>query len=60
MSALQLDRTDRQYIATSTVFATFSKPVTDDHLPASPDGNIMDVNVSAFQSSIDGLLSASR
>lgn len=42
------------------MFATFSKPMTDDHLPASPDGNIMDVNVSAFQSSIDGLLSAAR
>ncbi|OXG89950.1 hypothetical protein C345_06146 [Cryptococcus neoformans A2-102-5] len=50
----------RNLKATSTVFATFSKPVTDDHLPASPDGNIMDVNVSAFQSSIDGLLSAAR
>ncbi|WVO23480.1 uncharacterized protein IAS62_004834 [Cryptococcus decagattii] len=50
----------RSLKATSTIFATFSKPVTDDHLPASPDGNIMDVNVSAFQSSIDGLLSAAR
>lgn len=50
----------RNLKATSTMFATFSKPMTDDHLPASPDGNIMDVNVSAFQSSIDGLLSAAR
>lgn len=37
-----------------------SKPVTDDHLPASADGNIADVNVSAFQNSVDGLLQAAR
>ena len=36
------------------------KPATDDHLPASPDGNIADINVLAFQTAIDGLLSAAR
>ena len=44
--------------ATSTMFV--SKPVTDDHLPASADGNIADVNVSSFQTAIDGLLAAAR
>lgn len=44
--------------ATSTMF--ISKPTNDDHLPASPDGNIADVHVSAFQNSIDGLLQAAR
>lgn len=44
--------------ATSTMF--ISKPLSDDHLPASPDGNIADVNVSAFQTGIDGLLAAAR
>ncbi|KAL7418827.1 component of the polarisome [Cryptotrichosporon argae] len=48
----------RNLKATSTMFV--SKPVTDDHLPASPDGNIADINVSAFQHAIDGLLSAAR
>jgi hypothetical protein len=37
-----------------------SKPANDDHLPASPDGNIADVHVSAFQSAIDGMLAAGR
>lgn len=37
-----------------------SKPLTDDHLPASADGNIADVNVSSFQTAIDGLLQAGR
>ncbi|WWD22449.1 hypothetical protein CI109_106940 [Kwoniella shandongensis] len=48
----------RNLKATSTMFVP--KPVTDDHLPASADGNIADVNVSAFQSAIDGLLTAAR
>lgn len=47
-----------KFAATSTMFV--SKPVTDDHLPASPDGNIKDVNVSAFQTGIDTLLTAAR
>lgn len=37
-----------------------SKPFSEDHLPASADGNIEDVHVSAFQTAIDGLLSAAR
>ncbi len=37
-----------------------SKPFTDDHLPASADGNIADINVSSFQSAVDGLLAAAR
>ena len=37
-----------------------SKPFSDDHLPASADGNIEDIHVSAFQAAIDGLLSAAR
>lgn len=37
-----------------------SKPLSDDHLPASPDGNVSDVNVSAFQTAIDGMLTAAR
>ncbi|WVR03554.1 hypothetical protein IAU60_000546 [Kwoniella sp. DSM 27419] len=48
----------RNLKATSTMFV--SKPVTDDHLPASADGNIADVSVSAFQTAIDGLLQAAR
>ncbi|WVQ80325.1 hypothetical protein IAT38_002430 [Cryptococcus sp. DSM 104549] len=48
----------RNLKATSIMFV--SKPVSDDHLPASADGNILDVNVSAFQSAIDGLLAAAR
>jgi hypothetical protein len=44
--------------ATSTMF--ISKPLTDDHLPASADGNIEDIHVSAFQTAIDGLLTAAR
>ena len=45
-------------IATSVMFVP--KPASDDHLPASPDGNIADINVLAFQTGIDGLLSAAR
>ena len=45
-------------IATSTMFSP--KPLTEDHLPASPDGNIADIHVAAFQSGIDGLLTAAR
>ncbi|KAK4686209.1 protein SPA2, partial [Tremellales sp. Uapishka_1] len=48
----------RNLKATSTMFV--SKPFSDDHLPASADGNIADLNVSAFQSAIDGLLAAAR
>ncbi|WVF65977.1 hypothetical protein IAT40_000715 [Kwoniella sp. CBS 6097] len=48
----------RNLKATSTMFV--SKPVTDDHLPASADGNIADTSVSSFQNAIDGLLAAAR
>ncbi|WVW81899.1 hypothetical protein I302_103898 [Kwoniella bestiolae CBS 10118] len=48
----------RNLKATSTLFV--SKPLTDDHLPASADGNIADTSVSAFQTAIDGLLQAAR
>ncbi|OCF59557.1 hypothetical protein L486_02224 [Kwoniella mangroviensis CBS 10435] len=48
----------RNLKATSTMFV--SKPLTDDHLPASADGNIADTSVSAFQTAIDGLLQAAR
>jgi hypothetical protein len=37
-----------------------SKPLTDDHIPASPDGNIADVHVTSFQTAIDNLLTAAR
>ena len=45
-------------IATSTMFSP--KPISEDHLPASPDGNIADVHVSAFQTGIDTLLTSAR
>ncbi|RXK37163.1 hypothetical protein M231_05532 [Tremella mesenterica] len=48
----------RNLKATSTMFV--SKPLTDDHLPASADGNILDIHVSSFQTSIDSLLSSAR
>lgn len=48
----------RNLKATSTLF--IAKPLSDDHLPASPDGNIADVNVSEFQSGVDELLGAAR
>lgn len=48
----------RNLKATSTMFA--ARPMTDDHLPASPDGNIADIHVTAFQTSIDNLLSTAR
>ncbi|TXT05013.1 hypothetical protein VHUM_03833 [Vanrija humicola] len=48
----------RNLKATSTMFV--SQPLTNDHLPASPDGNIADAHVSAFQTAIDGMLTAAR
>lgn len=48
----------RNLKATSMLF--IAKPLTDDHMPASPDGNIADVHVSEFQSAIDTLLGAAR
>ncbi|GMK58532.1 hypothetical protein CspeluHIS016_0505640 [Cutaneotrichosporon spelunceum] len=48
----------RNLKATSTMFVP--QPMSDDHLPASADGNIADAHVSLFQAAIDGLLSAAR
>lgn len=48
----------RNLKATSTLFV--SQPLSNDHLPASPDGNIADVNVSLFQTGVDSLLAAAR
>ena len=45
-------------LATSTMFV--SKPITEDHMPASLDGNVADVHVTAFQSAIDNLLAIAR
>ena len=49
---------DQPTLATSTMFV--SKPITEDHMPASPDGNIADIHVTAFQSAIDNLLAIAR
>jgi DNA repair exonuclease SbcCD ATPase subunit len=49
---------DRPTVATSTMFV--SKPITEDHMPASLDGNIADIHVTAFQSAIDNLLAIAR
>lgn len=37
-----------------------SRPATQDHMPASPNGNIADIHVTEFQSAIDSLLQAAR
>ncbi|CAO1637176.1 unnamed protein product [Sympodiomycopsis kandeliae] len=48
----------RQYKATSQLYV--QPPKADEFMPPSPTGVIADVNVTAFQSSIDELLSAAR
>ncbi len=48
----------RNLKATSTMFV--AQPLSNDHLPASPDGNIADAHVSAFQAGIDSLLASAR
>lgn len=45
-------------IATSQMFV--SAPRTEDHLPATRNGALADTNVTAFQTSIDGLITAAR
>lgn len=51
----------RNLKATSVMFTSRAiVGTTTDHMPASPDGNIADVHVSAFQTSIDNLLSTAR
>lgn len=47
-------------LATSSLFVGSAIKVDVDHMPATPDGIIADVNVSAFQLSIDALISAAR
>lgn len=47
-----------QPIATSMMFV--SRPATEDHMPASADGNIADIHVTQFQNAIDSLLQAAR
>lgn len=44
--------------ATSQLF--LQPPKTDDQLPVSPDGGLLDIHVTAFVSSIDSLLTAGR
>jgi hypothetical protein len=44
--------------ATSVMFV--SRPATEDHMPASADGNIADIHVTQFQNAIDSLLQAAR
>ncbi|KAL7412917.1 hypothetical protein BDY24DRAFT_391588 [Mrakia frigida] len=48
----------RNLKATSQMFV--SAPRTEDHLPASSTGALADINVTAFQTSIDGLITAAR
>lgn len=48
----------RNLKATSTMFVP--QPLSNDHFPASPDGNVADEHVSSFQAGIDGLLAAAR
>ena len=45
-------------VATSQLF--LQAPKTDDQLPVSPDGGLLDIHVTAFQSSVDNLLSVAR
>lgn len=55
----QAARTElRNLKATSVMFT--SQPMSEDHLPASPDGNIADMHVSSFQGAIDNLLQVAR
>ncbi|KAK4058010.1 component of the polarisome [Microbotryomycetes sp. JL221] len=49
----------RNLKATSQIFSAPIK-VEGDYMPASPDGQIADINVSSFQTSIDDLLQAGR
>jgi hypothetical protein len=48
----------RNIKATSTMFVT--QPLSNDHFPATPDGNIDDTHVMAFQQAVDGLLQVAR
>lgn len=46
------------HVATSQLF--LQPPKTDDNLPMSPDGAILDIHVTAFVSAVDSLLTAGR
>ncbi|KIP03709.1 hypothetical protein PHLGIDRAFT_31670 [Phlebiopsis gigantea 11061_1 CR5-6] len=48
----------RSVKATSQLF--LQPPKTDDQLPVSPDGGLLDIHVTAFVSAIDSLLTAAR
>lgn len=50
----------RDDVATSQLFVGSTIKIEGDHLPASSDGVIADIHVSAFQTSIDDLLTAGR
>jgi hypothetical protein len=46
------------FTATSQLF--LQTPKLDDQLPMAPDGGILDIHITAFQSAVDGLLTAGR
>jgi len=46
------------HVATSQLF--LQPPKTDDNLPMSPDGAVLDIHVTAFVSAVDSLLTAGR
>ncbi|OBZ69633.1 hypothetical protein A0H81_10591 [Grifola frondosa] len=48
----------RSVKATSQLF--LQPPKTDDQLPVSPEGGLLDIHITAFVSAIDGLLTAGR
>ncbi|KAM0755439.1 hypothetical protein T439DRAFT_330639 [Meredithblackwellia eburnea MCA 4105] len=52
-------KTELRNVKATSMFVANIK-MENDHMPASPDGLIADVNVTAFQASIDDLLQAAR
>ena len=47
-------------LATSQLFLPPKFDKTEDQLPISPDGGVLDIHITAFQSAIDDLLTAGR
>lgn len=47
-------------LATSQLFLPPKFDKTEDQLPVSPDGGVLDIHITAFQSAIDDLLTAGR
>jgi len=47
-------------LATSQLFLPPKFDKTEDQLPVSPDGGVLDIHITAFLSAIDGLLTAGR